>query len=312
MSDSSVPIVYGEEVREGLHAGRAVVALESNVITHGLEYPTNVETAIKVEESVRNSGAIPATTWVEDGCLRVGSEFRDLERLGTTPNIPKVSNRDIPIALASKRIGATTVAASMVIAEVSGIRFFSSAGIGGVHRNAERTMDISPDLIQLTRSKLAVVCAGAKNILDLKLTLEYLETHGVPLIAFQSDDFPAFYCVSSGIRLPHRLDDESTVVRAIQTYWNLGIHASVLVTHPISQEDAIPTEEVDEAIARAIYDAEQEGVSGAAITKYIMSAVNKETAGRSSAANASILISNAELAGRLAVEYNQMNGEPRL
>lgn len=309
MNSKNVQIKLGEEVADALAEDRAVVALESNVITHGLKPPMNLRTAVSVEEAVRSTGATPATTWLQDGIVRVGATHADLEHLASSSNAPKASSRDMSIILSSKGLGSTTVAASLVIAELSGITFFSSAGIGGVHRNAQQTMDISADLIQLTRSKVAVVCAGAKNILDLNLTLEFLETQCVPVIGYQSDDFPAFYCVSSGLRSPHRLDDERTTVQAIKTAWDLGYSGSVLVTQPIREEDAIPEREVNSVIEQAIRTAEQQGIAGSAITKHIMRAVDDATSGRSSSANASVLISTAELAGKLSVSYQRRRQE---
>lgn len=202
------PLVLDPEVTAAIRAGAPVVALESNVITHGLPYPQNVAAARRVEAAVRAGGAVPATTGIRDGRILVGMTDADIEQFGSQPGIPKVSSRDLAVVLETGGLGATTIASSLVVAELAGIPFLASAGLGGVHRGAERTMDISSDLIQLTRSRVAVVCAGAKGILDLRLTLEYLETHCVPVVSYRSDDFPAFYCVSSGIRSPRRLDDE--------------------------------------------------------------------------------------------------------
>ncbi len=279
------------------------MALESNVITNGLSYPENAITARKVESAVRAGGAVPATIGIEDGRILVGMSDVDIERFATTPGIPKVSSRDMPVILAKGGMGATTVASSLVAAELENIRFFASAGIGGVHRGAERTMDISPDLIQFTRSKIAVVCAGAKSILDLGLTLEFLETHCVPVISHKTDDCPAFYCLSSGIRSPHRLDDESLIARAIECYWALGHHSSILITTPICTNDAVDSEEVRKVIEQAMLTAERDGIRGAAITKYLMRAVDKATEGRSANANMSVLVSTAALAGRLAAAH---------
>ncbi|OJH35068.1 pseudouridine-5'-phosphate glycosidase [Cystobacter ferrugineus] len=308
-SHGNVPLVFSEEVSDALSAGRPVVALESNVITHGLLYPENAATARKVEAAVREGGAVPATIGIADGRIMIGMTDADIERFASTPGIPKVSSRDMPIILAGGGMGATTVASSLVAAELANIPFFASAGIGGVHRGAEKTMDISSDLIQFTRSKVAVVCAGAKSILDLGLTLEFLETHCVPLISYGSDDFPAFYCVSSGIRSPHRLDDEAMIARAVEWHWALGNHSSILITTPIREEDAIDSREVDAVISKAMMTAEKDGVRGNAITKYLMRAVDKATEGRSAKANMSVLISTAELAGRLAVAHAQHRRE---
>jgi len=232
----------------------------------------------------------------------------DIDRFASTPGIPKVSSRDIPIILAKGGMGATTVASSLVAADLAKISFFASAGIGGVHRGAGITMDVSADLIQFTRSKVAVVCAGAKSILDLGLTMEYLETQCVPVIAHKSEDFPAFYCVSSGIRSPHRMDDEHDIACAIEQHWALGNKSAVLITSPIKEEDAINREEVDVVIKEAMVLADKDGVRGPAITPYLMKVVGKATEGRTVKANMSVLISTAELAGRLAkahAEYCQ-------
>jgi pseudouridine-5'-phosphate glycosidase len=306
-----VPLVFSEEVSDAISAGRAVVALESNVITHGLSYPDNAATARKVEEAVRAGGAVPATIGIAEGRIMIGMSEADVERFATTPGIPKVSSRDMPVVLARGGLGATTVASSLVAAQLAHIPFFASAGIGGVHRGAERTMDISSDLIQFTRSKVAVVCAGAKSILDLGLTLEYLETHCVPVISVGTDDFPAFYCVSSGLRSPHRLDDEGLIARAIESHWALGNDSAILIASPIREEEAIDSREVDAVIANAMRTAEAEGVRGNAITKYLMRAVDKVTEGRSARANMSVLISTAELAGRLATAHARYRRERR-
>ncbi|MER5809349.1 pseudouridine-5'-phosphate glycosidase [Streptomyces sp. NPDC002033] len=304
-ASSGIPVVYTEEVREALHEGAAVVALESNVITHGLPYPDNAATARKVQDAVRAGGAVPATISIEGGEIRVGMSDADIERFASLPGIPKVSSRDLPVVLAQGGLGATTVATSVVAAELAGIPFFSSAGIGGVHRGAQETWDVSSDLIQFTRSKVAVVCAGAKMILDLGLTLEYLETQCVPVVAYRSDDFPAFYCRTSGHKAPHRLDDEQVIARAVEAHWALGNNSSFLITTPVREEDAIDSAEVDTAIRAAVAEATRDGVSGQAITKYLMRAVDAATEGRSAKANMAVLASCAEAAGRLAVAHSR-------
>lgn len=291
---------FSKEVLDAINAGLPVVALESTVISHGLPYPENVATAKKIEAAVRAGGAVPATIGIEDGCFIIGMTDADIDRFASTAGIPKVSSRDIPIILAKGGMGATTVASSLIAAELANIPFFASAGIGGVHRGAELTMDISADLVQFTRSKVAVVCAGAKSILDLGLTMEYLETQGVPIIAYESDDFPAFYCISSGIPSPHRIDDEADIARAIEMHWKLGNKSAILITSPIDEREAIDHDEVDAVIKEAILSADNDKVKGPAITPYLMKAVGKVTAGKSVKANMSVLISTAKLAGRLA------------
>ncbi|MEI5639681.1 MULTISPECIES: pseudouridine-5'-phosphate glycosidase [unclassified Pseudoalteromonas] len=303
MTSSTIPLLIKPEVSEALKKGKAVVALESNVITHGLDYPENRDTALRVEAAVRESGAIPATIGIADGKFLIGMDQQEIEMFATTENIPKVSTRDLPVVLAQKQLGATTVASSLVAAEMAGIDFFSSAGIGGVHRGAQQSMDISSDLIQFTHSKVAVVCAGAKNILDLGLTLEYLETHNVPVISYQYDDFPAFYCRSSGFKAPQRVDDASVMADIIATQWQLDNSRSLVITTPTREEDAIASEEVNEAINGAILAAQAQGVAGNAVTKYIMKAIDKVTKGRSAAANAAVLVNTARVAGYLAVAY---------
>ncbi|ATO35559.1 Pseudouridine-5'-phosphate glycosidase [Dickeya dianthicola] len=291
---------FSGEVKEALHTGKPVVALESTVIAHGLPYPENVATARKIEAAVRAEGAIPATIGIENGRFLIGMSDADIERFGSTKGIPKASSRDIPVILAQGGMGATTVASSLVAADLAGIPFFASAGIGGVHRGAERSMDISADLIQFTRSRVAVVCAGAKSILDLGLTLEYLETQCVPIISYQSDDFPAFYCRSSGFHSPHRLDDATVIARSVEMHWKLGNQSSVLITHPIHEDEAIDKDEVESIIRDAALQAEHEGIRGPGATPYLMRAVAKATQGRTVKANMSVLISTAALAGKLA------------
>ncbi|MDH6138195.1 pseudouridine-5'-phosphate glycosidase [Kitasatospora sp. GP30] len=300
---TTIPIVYSEEVREALHERRPVVALESNVITHGLKYPHNAETAHQVEAAVRKGGSVPATICIEDGAIRVGMTAADIERFASEGGIPKVSSRDLPVVLARGGRGATTVASSLVAAELAGIPFFSSAGLGGVHRGAETTMDISSDLIQLTRSKVAVVCAGAKMILDLALTMEYLETQCVPVIAHGSDDFPAFYCASSGLRAPHRIDDEDLIAKVVATHWAAGHPGGVVITTPPRDEDAVDPVVAEAAINDALVQAERDGVTGQGLTKYLMHAVDRATGGRTAQANMAVLISTAEVGGRMAAAY---------
>ncbi|WNV87875.1 pseudouridine-5'-phosphate glycosidase [Umezawaea sp. Da 62-37] len=299
----TIPLVYSQEVSDAISDGAPVVALESNVITHGLDYPDNAATARKVEAAVREGGSVPATIGIDDGRILIGFTDEDVERFASTPGVPKVSSRDMSLVLAKGGLGATSVASSLVAAELAGIRFFASAGIGGVHRGAETTMDVSSDLIQFTRSKVAVVCAGAKNILDLKLTMEYLETQCVPLVSYRSDDFPAFYCVSSGLRSPHRVDDAVEIGRAIEFHWALGGAGGFLITTPTSAEDAIDEAEVEGVIAEATAAAARDGVHGNAITKYLMRAVDRATEGRSAKANMAVLISTARVAGTLAAAH---------
>jgi len=300
----NIPIRYSAEIRDALAMGAPVVALESNVITHGLEYPENAETAKKVAQAVRKGGAIPATLYIDSGAIHVGMDDDAIEKFATISGIPKVSSRDLPIVLARGSAGATTVASSLICAELAGISFFSSAGIGGVHRGGENSMDVSADLIQFTRSKVAVVCAGAKSILDLKRTMEYLETQCVPIVSYKSDDLPAFYCASSGIHSPHRMDDPSEIAKAIEAHWFTNPKSSFLITTPPLDEDAIDRNDIEGAIEQALIDAKSENIAGNMVTKYLMRAVDKASGGRTSKANMAVLISTAETGGRLAAAYS--------
>jgi pseudouridine-5'-phosphate glycosidase len=306
---SDIPLLISEEVADALSENKSVVALESNVITHGLPYPLNIETAVRVEAAVRRGGSVPATVCVNNGKIAIGMTHEEMDQFANSRSIPKVSNRDLCAVLANRGKGATTVASTVLLAELANIDFFASAGIGGVHRGAEQTMDISADLIQFTRSKVAVICAGAKNILDLGLTLEYLETHGVPVISYQSDFFPAFYCKSSGFKAPLRIDDEELIANTIRCHWSLGLRNSLLVTKPIEHEHAIDEQAVKQILEKAIIDCRNENVSGSAITKYLMHAIDRETNGRTSKANMSVLISTAEFAGRLANIYAEQSSK---
>ncbi|MBK3522034.1 pseudouridine-5'-phosphate glycosidase [Streptomyces sp. MBT70] len=301
-------IELGEEVATALSEHRPVVALESTVIAHGMAYPGNVETARAIEQAVRSAGAVPATIGIADGRFVVGMDDKRIEQFATTRGVPKVSSRDIGPVLAGGGLGATTVASSLVAADLAGIPVFSTAGIGGVHRGAQTTFDISADLVQFTRSRVAVVCAGAKSILDLGLTLEYLETLGVPVMGYRCDDFPAFYCRSSGFRNPQRIDDLDAIARALRAHWAAGLPGGALVTHPIAEADALDAQAMEEVIERALADADAEGVTGPAITPYLMKAVSRATEGRSAAANRAVLISTAAVAGELAVAYTRQAG----
>lgn len=303
MRNSEFKLEFQPEVKQALESGHPVVALESNVITHGLNYPDNVETALKVEAAVRVSGAIPATIGIDNGKILVGMDYQQIERFATQKNIAKVSSRELPFILATGAMGATSVASSLVIAELAGITFFSSAGLGGVHRGAETSMDISADLIQLTRSKVTVICAGVKNILDVGLTLEYLETHCVPLVSWQTDEFPAFYCRNSGFKSPVRMDSAPQLARAIEINRALPGAAGMVIATPTREEDAINSEEVQQAIDNAISQAKLQGINGNGVTKFIMKAVEEMTAGRSAEANKAVLINTARVAGEIAMAH---------
>lgn len=297
---TGLPIRVSEEVAQSLREGAPVVALESNVIAGGLEHPRNVIAALAVERAVREQGAVPATIAILDGEVVVGVDGDAIERLGTDPGVAKASNRDIGLTLAVGGTGATTVASSLAIAALAGIEVFASAGLGGVHRGATETMDVSADLIQLTRSRVVAVCAGVKNILDVALTLEYLETHGVPVVSFRSDDFPAFYCRTSGHRSPLRVDDASTLRRMAALHWATGSPTGFVVTVPPDDQDAIDPGLAERAVNEALAEAEAAGSTGKALTGFLMRAVDRITGGRSAEANQAVLVSTARSAALIA------------
>src|SRR5947199_2064783 len=299
MQQPSPYIALSDEVQTALQAQQSVVALESTVIAHGLPYPANIEVAQAMESTIRAGGAIPATIGIHDGQINIDLTLEQITRLGTAQNVQKVSRRDLAITLATKQLGATTVAGTMLCASMAGIRFFATGGIGGVHRGAETSMDISADLTELSRTPVLVVCAGAKSILDLDLTLEYLETQGVPVIGWQTDEFPAFYVRSSGWRLTHRADDVSTIAAIARTQWECNLQGLV-VGCPIPEEYAMEPGPLEAATEQALSLAKAEGIRGSATTPFLLAHVAKVTAGESVEANKALLITNATWAARFA------------
>ncbi|WP_376796741.1 pseudouridine-5'-phosphate glycosidase [Thermogemmatispora sp.] len=289
-------------VRAALAEGRPLVALESTVIAHGLPYPINVETALAMEEAIRQEGAVPATIAIRAGRIVVGLERAAIEELATARDVLKVSRRDLAFALVSQRLGATTVSGTMLCAHLAGIRFFATGGIGGVHRGGESTLDISADLMELSRTPVLVVCAGAKAILDLPRTLEYLETQGVPVLGWQTEELPAFYTARSGLRLQQRVEAEEQVAAIARTHWECGL-SGLLVCAPVPAEAALPAEQVEKAIASALIRAEAEGIRGAALTPFLLRQVAETTGGASIEANRALLLNNARLAARIARAY---------
>jgi len=295
------PLTLSPEVAVALQEQRPVVALESTIISHGMPFPRNVETALQVEEAVRQHGAVPATIAILDGRLRVGLEQRDIARIGQEQaRVVKVSRRDIPFVLEQGRMGATTVAATMFIAARAGLRVFATGGIGGVHRDATRSMDISADLQELARTSVAVVCAGAKSILDLGLTLEYLETHGVPVVGYRTAEFPAFFSRRSGHRVDYQVDTVEELACALQLKWSLGLAGGVVVANPIPREYELDYHHVDGAIRRALGEADAKGVTGKDLTPFLLAKVEELTKGASLEANIKLVLNNARLAARLA------------
>lgn len=295
-------ITLSEEVQTALEEQRAVVALESTVIAHGLPYPANIEVAQAMEVTIREEGAVPATVGIHDGTIKVGLNLDEITRLGTAQVVQKVSSRDLAITLATGKLGATTVSGTMLCAGMVGIRFFATGGIGGVHRGAETSMDISADLTELSRTPVLVVCAGAKSILDLGLTLEYLETQGVPVIGWQTDEFPAFYVRHSGYPLAHRVDDIATIAAIARTQWAYSLHGLV-VGCPIPPEYAMDPGPLEAATEEALRLARQQGIRGPATTPFLLAHVAKATAGESVEANKALLVNNALWAARFAQAY---------
>ncbi len=294
-------LLIATEVATALRAGRPVVALESTLVAHGMPWPRNLEVARALEAAVRAEGAVPATIAVRDGQLCVGLDaeaLTDLARRG--PTLRKVSRRDLPLVLASGEMGATTVAATMFAAARAGIRVFATGGIGGVHRGASQTFDISADLTELARTDVAVVCAGAKAILDLPLTLEYLETQGVPVIGYQTDEFPAFYTRRSGLRLEARADSPAQLARILHLKWAAGLAGGVVIANPIPAAAAADEGQITAAVEAALAAADTQGIAGKALTPFLLAEVARRTGGDSLEANVQLVLHNAALAAQVA------------
>lgn len=292
------------EVRTALVEQRPVVALESTVISHGLPYPTNIQVVQAMEAVIRAEKALPATIGIHDGEIVIGLSGDEIAHLASAPQVQKVSRRDLAFTLATKQWGATTVAGTMLCASLVGIRFFATGGIGGVHRGAESSMDISADLQELGRTPVLVTCAGAKSILDLDLTLEYLETQGVPVLGWQTDEFPAFYVRQSGRRLAQRVDDVETVVATARAQWACAL-GGVLLCCPIPEEHAMAAEPLEAAITEALQMADKQGIKGASLTPFVLNYVAETTRGESIAANTALLVNNARWAARFARAYTR-------
>jgi pseudouridine-5'-phosphate glycosidase len=293
-------LVRSARVARAQAEGRPVVALESTIIAHGMPYPDNVRTAREVETIIRGMGAEPATVAVIGGKIRVGLSNDELELLATSHDVAKVSRRDLPALLANGAPGATTVAGTMICAALAGIEVFVTGGIGGVHRGAQETFDISADLQELAKTSVAVVCAGAKSILDIALTLEYLETHGVPVISCEQDDFAAFYTRGSGFRADFRIDDAAEQARFIRAKWELGLAGGVVISTPVPADHEMPREEIEAITQQALADAGAQGIAGKAVTPFLLSRIKALTGGRSLASNIALIKHNAEVGARLA------------
>ena len=290
------------EVADALESGKPVVALESTIISHGMPYPRNVETAALVENTIRDGGAVPATNAILDGRLKVGLSNAEIQRIGKQgTDVIKCSRRDLPFVIARKHDGATTVAATMIIAAMAGIRVFATGGIGGVHRGAEESMDISADLEELARSNVAVVCAGIKSVLDIGRTLEYLETKGVPVVGYQADTLPAFYSRDSGFAVDYRVESAAEVATAMNIKWGMGLDGGMLVAVPIPEEHALASDEIDGVIEDALQEMQRQGITGKDTTPYLLASIAERTGGRSLDANIQLVINNARVAAEIAV-----------
>lgn len=294
------------DVAEALAAGGPVVALESTIITHGMPYPANLETALAVEAVIRDNGAVPATIAVVNGKLKAGLEVSELEALAQAKGVVKASGRDLAVAMVRGASAGTTVSATMILADLAGIDIFATGGVGGVHRGAEQTFDISADLTELGRTKTAVVCAGVKSILDIAKTLEYLETQRVPVIAYCTDDFPAFFTRSSGFKADHRLDTPDEIAQAMLLHHGLGTGTGLLIANPIPQAAALTPEFIDGTIADAVREAEEKGIGRKELTPFLLARINEMSGGESLKANIELVKNNAALAARMAVAYSAL------
>lgn len=288
------------EVAKALEEGTPVVALESTIIAHGMPYPRNVETAIAVEDVIRAEGVMPATIAIINGRIKIGLTKEEIEYLGTADNVLKVSRRDFPLVIAKKMNGATTVAGTMIAAHMAGIKLFVTGGIGGVHRGAGESFDISADLEELKTTEVAVVCAGVKSILDIGATLEYLETSGVPVITYGTEEFPAFYSRKSGFKSECRLDDPKDIADLINAKADLGLRGGMLIACPIPEEEEIPYEKMDVVIKEALKECEEQGVKGKRITPFLLSKVKDLTEGSSLEANIKLVLNNARIGAKIA------------
>ncbi len=295
------------EVAAAIAAGKPVVALESTIISHGMPYPQNVETALNVEKIIRENGAVPATIAIIGGRLKAGLTKEEIEYFGKKGRaIHKASRRDLAVLCAQGEDGATTVTTTMIIAHMAGIRFFATGGIGGVHRGAETTMDVSADLEELARTPVMVVCAGAKSILDLGLTLEYLETKGVPVLGYQTSELPAFYTRKSGFNVDYRMDSPTELASAFKAQNDMALGGGMLVTNPIPEEYSMPKDVIDAAIDQAIAESKAQGIKGKETTPFLLARVAELTGGDSLASNIQLVYNNARLTAKTAVEYSKL------
>jgi pseudouridine-5'-phosphate glycosidase len=295
------------EVKTALEQGKPVVALESTIISHGMPYPKNVETALNVEKIIRDKGAVPATIAILSGKLKVGLTEEEIEYLGKAPKVIKASRRDIPYIVSKKLDGATTVASTMIVASLAGIKVFATGGIGGVHRGATETFDISADLEELANTNVAVVCAGAKSILDIGLTLEYLETHGVPVVGYQTEEMPAFYTRKSGYKVDYKLDTPEEIAKMLKAKWDLGLNGGMVVANPIEEQYQMDYDIITDAINKAVKQADENGIKGKDTTPFLLAKVKEITGGDSLESNIMLVYNNASLGAKIAVELSKIS-----
>ncbi|MGL6106356.1 pseudouridine-5'-phosphate glycosidase [Romboutsia sp.] len=295
------------EVKKAIDAGYPVVALESTIISHGMPYPKNIEMAKNVSKIIRENGSIPATIAIIDGVLKVGLTDEEIEFLGTSKDVVKASRRDLPFIISKKLTGATTVATTMILADLAGVRVFATGGIGGVHRGAEETFDISADLQELANTNVAVICAGAKSILDIGLTLEYLETNGVPVVGFGTDELPAFYTRRSGFGVDYRVDSSIEVAKALKAKWDLNLKGGMVIGNPIPEEFEMDYDTINNAIESALKEAEEKNIAGKKVTPFLLDRVKTMTEGKSLASNIELVYNNAKVAAQIASDLANIN-----
>ncbi|MDC0246317.1 pseudouridine-5'-phosphate glycosidase [Deltaproteobacteria bacterium] len=291
------------EVQQALKTGFPIVALESTIISHGMPFPQNLKTALTVEKIIREESAVPATIAILNGRIKIGLSQHELEQFAKQTSQIKVSRRDLPLVISQKQSGGTTVAATMICAKLAGIAVFVTGGIGGVHRESENTMDISADLMELAQTNVAVVCAGIKSILDIPRTLEYLETQGVPVIGYKTEEFPAFYTPSSGSLVQSRLDTPEEIAHCMKIKWKLGLDGGIVIGNPVQEQDAMDASIIQQAISEALRDAAQKQIEGKNVTPFLLERINRLTMGESLKSNISLICNNAHLGAKIAVAY---------
>lgn len=298
-------LTYTDEVKEALEKGLPIVALETTIISHGMPYPQNVEMAVEVENIIREHGAVPATIGIMDGKIKIGLTKDELEEFATNKHVEKVSRRDFPYILSTGKIGATTVAGTMIGAALAGIEVFATGGIGGVHREGETTWDVSADLTELANTNVAVVCAGAKSILDIGRTLEYLETQGVPVIGYNCDMFPSFYSQESEFNVDYNLKTAEEVGKVLKTKWELGLKGGAVIANPVPKENAMSYSEIENTILQALAEAKEQGIAGKRVTPFLLDRIKQLTGGKSLETNIALVKHNAKVAAQIAVALNE-------